>query len=227
MIEIHKLVRSKRKTLSLVVETNGFLTVRAPLRMKEADIRRFIEAKADWIKRKQARVRDEARAPRQYVDGEMFRYLGEEIPLRLVPAEGPRRGNQKSALVMEGVFKLTVSAQPKAKSVFTAWYRQQAWRVLTERVSYFARNHDFKPGKLRISSARTRWGSCSAKGTLSFTWRLVMAPLEVIDYVVVHELCHLKEMNHSESFWAQVEMILPDYKSCRKWLKNNAANLQL
>jgi predicted metal-dependent hydrolase len=221
MIEIHKLVRSKRRTLALVVETDGTLTVRAPLRMKEADIRRFIEAKMDWIKRKQARVRDEALALRhQYVDGETFWYLGEEIPLRLVP-------RQKSALVMDGVFKLAQSAQPEAESLFTAWYRQQARKVLTERVSHFARNHNLKPKKLRISSARTRWGSCSTKGTLSFTWRLVMAPPEVIDYVVVHELCHLREMNHSKSFWAQVEAILPDYKRRRSWLKKNGNSLRL
>ncbi|MBN1451926.1 MAG: M48 family metallopeptidase [Anaerolineales bacterium] len=220
MIEIHKLVRSKRRTLSLVVESDGTLTVRASLRMKEADIRRFIEAKADWIERKQARVRDEARAPRQYVDGETFWYLGKAIPLRLIP-------HQRPALVMGSVFKLAKSAQPGAESVFTAWYRQQARRVLTERVSYFARNHDLRPGKLRISSARTRWGSCSAKGTLSFTWRLVLAPPEVIDYVVVHELCHLKVMNHSEAFWAQVERILPDYHLRRKWLKKNGNSLRL
>jgi predicted metal-dependent hydrolase len=220
MIEIHKLVRSKRKTLSLIVETNGTLTVRAPLRMKESDIHRFIEAKQDWIKRKQAKVREEAVSPRRYVDGELFWYLGREIPLRII-SEG------KPALVMDGLFKLTKSAQPQAESVFTAWYKKQARRVLTERVEIFARTHDFEVGKIRISSARTRWGSCSSKETLSFTWRLVMAPLDVIDYVVVHELCHLKEMNHSKVFWAQVEAILPDYKIRRKWLKVNGAKLHL
>jgi predicted metal-dependent hydrolase len=220
MIEIHKLVRSKRKTLSLIVENDGTLTVRAPLRMKEADIRRFIEVKQDWIKQKQAKVLKDAVAPRQYVNGERFLYLGREIPLRIVP-------NGKPALVMVRVFKLTKSAQPQAESHFTAWYKKQARMVLTERVALFARNHDFEPEKLRISSARTRWGSCSAKGTLSFTWRLVMAPLDVIDYVVVHELCHLKEMNHSKAFWAQVRGILPDYRERRKWLKKYGAKLQL
>ena len=220
MIEIHRLVRSKRKTLALIVETDGTLTVRAPLRMKEADIWRFIENKNGWIKRKQAKVQNEALPPRQYVDGETFWYLGEEFPLRLVP-------HQKPALVMDKVFKLTQSAQPEAESVFTAWYRKQARTVLTERVSHFARAYNLKPKKLRISSARTRWGSCSAKGTLSFTWRLVMAPPDVIDYVVVHELCHLKEMNHSKTFWAQVESILPDYKRRRSWLKKYGGRLQV
>jgi len=128
---------------------------------------------------------------------------------------------------MDGFFKLTEAAQPNAESVFTAWYRKQARNVLTERVEFFARKHGFKIGKIRVSSARTRWGSCSSKDTLSFTWRLVMAPLEVIDYVVVHELCHLKEMNHSKAFWTRVERILPDYKVHRKWLKENGVKLSL
>jgi hypothetical protein len=128
---------------------------------------------------------------------------------------------------MDGSFKLTKSAHSKAESVFITWYRGQARMVLTERVDFFAREHAFKIGKIRISSARTRWGSCSSKDTLSFTWRLVMAPLDVIDYVVVHELCHLKEMNHSKAYWAQVEAILPDYKRRRKWLKDNGGKLRL
>ena len=213
MIEINKLVRSKRKTLSLIVETDGTLTVRAPLRMKETEIRQFIEAKKNWIKRKQFKAQEGAAAPHRYVDGETFWYLGQPIPLRII-------SDGKSALVMDGSFKLTKSAQPQAQSVFTTWYKKRARKVLTERVEFFARKHGFKVGKIRISSARTRWGSCSSKETLSFTWRLVMAPPDVIDYVVVHELCHLKEMNHSVAFWTQVESILPDYKQHRKWLKS-------
>jgi len=220
MIEIHKLVRSKRRTLSLIVETDGMLTVRAPLRMKEADIRQFIEEKKDWIKRKQAQALKDAPVPRQYLDGERFLYLGKEAPLRIVP-------DQKPALIMDKVFKLTKSAQPQAESVFEAWYKKQARMVLTERVKFFAQKYGFKVGKIRISSARTRWGSYSSKGTLSFTWRLVMAPLEIIDYVVLHELCHLKEMNHSRAFWERVETILPDYKRRRKWLKKNGGALRL
>ncbi len=220
MVEIHKLVRSKRKTLSLIVETDGTLTVRAPLWMREADIRRFVEAKAAWVKRKQAKARKEAVAPHQYVDDETFWYLGKKIPLRTIP-------NQKSALVLDGYFKLARSAQPRAEAVFEAWYKKQACAVLTGRVEFFAREYGFNVEKIRISSARTRWGSCSQKGTLSFTWRLVMAPTEVIDYVVVHELCHLKQMNHSKTFWEQVETILPAYRAYRKWLKKNGALLRL
>ena len=213
MIEIHRLVRSKRKTLALIVEADGSLTVRAPLRMKDADIR-------DWIKRKQAQVRKDAPRPREFVDGENFLFLGKGYPLRIIP-----RG--KPALVLDESFRLTNSAQAKAESVFTAWYKKQARKILTERVTYFAQAHDFRVKKIRISSARTRWGSCSTKGTLSFTWRLVMAPLEIIDYVVVHELCHLRVMNHSREFWALVEDLLPGYKARRAWLKKHGGILKL
>lgn len=220
MIEINKLVRSKRKTLALIVETDGSLTVRAPLRMKEVDIWHFIETKADWIKRKQAQVKKDVPTTHQYVDGERFWYLGKEVPLRIVPDIRP-------ALVMDKVFKLKNSALSQAESLFTKWYKKQARRVITERVEYFTQKHRFDVQKIRISSARTRWGSCSTKGTLSFTWRLVMAPLDVIDYVIVHELCHLKELNHSKTFWGKVESIMPDYKRRRSWLKKEGRKLQV
>jgi len=188
--------------------------------MKETDIWRFIEEKQDWINRKQAKAREEALPPRQFVDGEKFTFFGEEYPLRIVP-------DGKLALVLDEEFKLKKSAQPQARSVFENWYKRQARKVLSERIEYFARSHNFQPKKLRISSARTRWGSCSAKGTLSLTWRLVMAPPEVIDYVVVHELCHLKALNHSKVFWANVSAIIPEYKKLRKWLKDHGRLLKL
>jgi len=95
------------------------------------------------------------------------------------------------------------------------------------RVSYYAKKYGFEVKKIRISSARTRWGSCSTRGTLSFTWRLILAPQDVVDYVVVHELCHLRELNHSKNYWALVEEIMPDYKVRRAWLKKHGGTLKL
>ncbi len=217
----YKLVRSKRRTLAVVVERDGTLTVRAPLRMAEAEIRRFVEAKSDWIERKQAEAAKEAVVPHRFEDGERFPFLGKTLPLRLV-------SNRRPALAMDGErFCLSRSRQAEARALLVAWYRAQARKIITERVEYFARSHHFEPLKVRISSARTRWGSCSRKGTLSFSWRLVMAPPEVVDYVVVHELAHLREMNHSRAFWELVGAILPDYKQRRAWLKKNGFSLQL
>ncbi|GAB4504279.1 MAG: SprT family zinc-dependent metalloprotease [Anaerolineales bacterium] len=217
----YRLVRSKRRTLALVIERDGTLTVRAPLRMAEARVRHFIEARSDWIKRKQAEAAKEAPVPHQFVEGELFHFLGKTFPLRLVPDPAP-------ALVMDGdCFRLSRSRQPDGRALFTAWYRAQARTILTARLEHFACSQDVKPARLRISSARTRWGSCSRVGTLSFSWRLVMAPPQVVDYVIVHELAHLREMNHSRAFWALVEGMLPDYKQRRAWLRKNGHSLHL
>ncbi len=126
-----------------------------------------------------------------------------------------------------GHFLLEQRAQPRAEAAFTAWYKAQARALIEERVRRLAAQHGFSYRQVRMTSARTRWGSCSAKGTLCFTWRLVMAPPECIDYVVVHELAHLRVANHSPAFWREVEAILPDYKARRKWLRANGRLLNL
>jgi predicted metal-dependent hydrolase len=221
MPHIHRLIRSRRRSLALIVERDGSLTVRAPQHLSQAEIDHFVDRKSDWIARKQAQVAREAPPERRYEEGETFPYLGVEHPLRLV-------SRRKPALALEdGCFTLDRARVAEGQALFTEWYRRAARRHLEERVKHFSQLHGFRVGKLRISSARTRWGSCSKKGTLSFTWRLVMAPPEVVDYVVVHELCHLRELNHSKAFWALVASILPDYKVQRTWLKRHGERLRL
>jgi predicted metal-dependent hydrolase len=174
-----------------------------------------------WLDRKEtSRSKEKCPNPHRYVEGETLLYLGREIPLRLVP-------DQQPALILDGSFQLAKSARPQAVSVFEAWYKKHARTYLAERLEFFSRNYGFEMKRVRISSAHKRWGSCSAQGTLSFTWRLVKAPPEVIDYVVVHELCHLRELNHSRKFWALVESILPEYKISRMWLKQYGEKLSL
>ena len=215
-IPIDRLIRSRRKTIALIIQRDGTLTVRAPLRMAEAHIREFVESHADWIARSQAKVRAAAPPPaKQYAEGETFLYLGKAYPLTFVPAQRP-------ALKFDGsAFRLARSAQPKAEQAFVHWYKVQAAMLLLERVLLLSQKHGFHYQKIRISSARTRWGSCSSKGTLSFTYRLVMAPPEVVDYVVVHELVHTKIKNHSKTFWNRVRELMPEYKQHMAWLKKN------
>jgi len=220
-IQIDQFTRSRRRTIAIQVRPDGQVWVRAPLRTPEKLIREFVESKADWIGRKQAEAVQ--RAPlvvKHFRPGEGFLFLGQEYPLVLVEKQRP-------ALVFDQQFTLSRAALPRAGKTFEQWYRAQALRVLSERVRYYAARYGFKPGRVRISSARTRWGSCSSKGTLSFTWRLVMAPLEVIDYVVLHELVHLKVRNHSGTFWGGVAALMPEYKKHVAWLKKNGARLTL
>ena len=101
------------------------------------------------------------------------------------------------------------------------WYREQARKRIAWRTAYFARHMGVTYGRISIRAAKTRWGSCSAEGNLNFHWKLILMPPEILDYVVVHELAHRKEMNHSDRFWAEVERVLPDYRQRRAWLKEH------
>ncbi len=159
--------------------------------------------------------------PRQFVENEEFYYLGHLYPLMIV-----NQGRQTLEFD-EKTFRMSASLQPYAAQVFKEWYRVQANRLMTERVAYYAKKHGFQYKKVRVTSASTRWGSYSTSGTLSFPWRLVMAPIDKIDYVVVHELVHSRFQNHSKDFWNGVAAIMPDYKERRKWFKQNGSKLFL
>ena len=215
-IVVDKLVRTPRKTIALILQPDGSLIVRAPLRMPDARIRDFIETHADWVIKTRAKMKAATPVPaKRYQDGETFPYLGKDYPLKIVP-------RQRCRLDFDGSeFRLVKSALPKAKEAFIDWYKTQAARLLQERVACLAEATGFRCKRIRISSARTRWGSCSSTGTLSFTYRLIMAPLECVDYVAVHELVHTQVRNHSKTFWQRVGQILPDYKSRQAWLRKN------
>jgi len=216
MSPIPKIIRSNRKTIALVIQPNGDLLVRAPKRATKKQIDEMVAEHANWIAKKQAKAiaAQAAYAPHQFLGGESFSFLGENYSLQFVM-------NKKPIFDLNGNFHLAQSARGRAEQIFEKWYKQQARQIFTDRVEFYAGEYGFDFTKIRLSSARTRWGSCSAKGTISLTWKLVMAPIEIIDYVVVHELSHLREHNHSKKFWAQVGAILPDYKARRKWLKDN------
>jgi predicted metal-dependent hydrolase len=220
-IEINKLVRSKRRTIALIVERDGSLTVRAPKRAATVAIQSFILEKQEWIIRSRERMQGLVEAPKkEYKDGERFLFLGSEYELSMVKPQRP-------ALKFENGFTLGSTSQSKGGQIFIKWYKEQAYRIIMERVKLFSESYGFSPKQVKISSARTRWGSCSPDGTLNFTWRLVMAPLDVVDYVVVHELVHLRVKNHSSKFWKEVEKIMPEYKDRRKWLRIHGEALSL
>ena len=216
-IPVDQVIRSKRKTLALIVKPDGSLLVRAPLRAPNALIREFIDKNRGWIEKHQAKaLATLPLAPRGYLPGEMLLYLGTPYPLEIVEGHA-----SQEPLRLDGKFKLAASHQSESALVFERWYREQAKQIVPARVEYFARQYDFSYKKIGITSARTRWGSCSASGSLSFSWRLILAPLAVVDYVVVHELVHTVFHNHSKRFWHRVGTIMPDYQTHRRWLREN------
>lgn len=222
-MKIDKIIRTSRKTIALIVQRDGQLIIRAPKRATNAEIMRFAEEKAEWIRVKQAEAQARAAQakPKTYTPGESFLFLGEAYPL--VTSTSARA----SLALADRQFTLKAAALLQAEQLFLAWYKAQARKVFEERARLYAEQFHLSFNKLRISSARTRWGSCSTRGTISFTWRLVMAPLPVIDYVVVHELAHLVERNHSRHFWERVAAMMPDYQQKVRWLKENGHRCRL
>ncbi len=215
-IEIKRLIQSKRRSIALIIERDGSLVVRAPLKSSDQSIMEFVEQNRPWIEKKQSEALTHhlPEIP-HYQPGEVFFYLGEAYPLEVV-------NGQQQGLIWDGSFKLASSVQSDAEKLFQAWYRRQARKIIRKRVKFFAETYEFQFEKMRITSARTRWGSCSATGSLSFSWRLIAAPMEVIDYVVVHELVHTVFHNHSKRFWRKVGSILPNYADLKKWLNKNS-----
>ena len=220
-IEVNQIIRSKRKTLALIIKSDGSLIVRVPLRTPERTIKEFIEKNANWVHKKQAEALAALPpAPKQYTPGELFMYLGNAYPLEIVKG-------QRKPLILGEYFQLAQSAQGNARLAFERWYRAQARQILCERVNFYASQYDFQYKRIGITSARTRWGSCSANGALNFSWRLILAPMQAVDYVVIHELVHTVIHNHSRQFWAKVQKILPDFMEHRKWLRQHGQMLAL
>jgi predicted metal-dependent hydrolase len=222
VIAIDQIVRTRRRTLAIIVEDDGRLVVRAPLRTRDETINEFVKAKEKWILARQQKAWERARrfTPKQYVSGEEFLYLGDLYRLRI-------EDGQARPLVFNSGFHLSRAAAPRAEAVFERWYRRQALRVMSERVALYAGSNGLKFSRIRITSARKRWGSCGAGGNLSFAWRLVMAPLPIIDYVVLHELVHLQHRNHSRRYWSKLKSILPDYRAREDWLDEHGYLLRL
>ncbi len=221
-MEIKKVIRSKRKTISLQVSDNAALIVRAPFEVSDEIINRIILKHKNWIKRKRAEIqtRDRNFAKKEYVNGEGLLYLGNYCRLRLVE-------NQKIPLNFENGFFLSKEYLAHAKEIFIDWYREKAYEKISERVKWYAQKRGFKYNKINITNAQKRWGSCSCRNNLNFSWRLIMAPLPVVDYVIVHELVHLDEKNHSRAFCNKVKMLITDYKKHQEWLKRNGHLLRL
>ena len=176
----YQIIRSSRKTMSLEIKADGSVVVRAPLRLSEAKIQKFVEEKQEWILKNLEKIQ--------------------------------KRDAQK-----ENVQKLSALERQHLQN--------KACVVIPRRVAYYAEKLGVSYGKITLRQQKTRWGSCAANGNLNFNWLLILAPPEVLDYVVVHELCHRREMNHSQAFWKEVEKILPDYRERQKWLKDNGWRL--
>lgn len=226
----YELRRSRRKTIGITINPDGSVVVTAPLRLSQAKIMEALQHKAGWISKKLALVHDIAvRVPvRSYVSGEKFWYLGKGYPLNLTQTDEhiSRIKYADELFYIDLQCGLTEEQREQCiTELFQKWYKRAARIVIGKRMVYYAEILKVHPQGMKIKSQKSLWGSCTGKDIINFNWKLIMTPPEVIDYVVVHELCHLIERNHSSNFWNLVAGILPDYKQQKNWLKMNGATL--
>ncbi len=202
------------------MQPDGSLVVRAPHFLKDSRIQQFIDQKKGWIEKAAQKIKQRSEQLRfhRFEEGELFLYLGAEYPLHLAQ-------DMFGHFLFEDRFILAHKHRPKARRIIEKWYREEAFMIFTKRCRHYAGLMGVKYRSLSLSSAKSRWGCCTPHGTLRFCWRLVMAPMDIIDYVVVHELAHLRQLDHSAKFWELVSKTLPDHLTSQKWLKEKGATL--
>lgn len=220
-MKIDKLIRSHRKTIGLQITNDARLIVRAPYLTPENFIYKLIQRKESWIKEKQEyfKQRQNKIESKKFVPGEEFLFLGQSYPLIAVE-------DLPKAVVLDNTLMISKMVLANARDHLECWYKARALEHITQRAEYYAKISGLKYKTIRVNDAATRWGSCGYKDTLNFTWRLIMAPARVVDYVIIHELMHLKQKNHSRKFWAEVAKMMPDYKQDEQWLKRNGHMLK-
>lgn len=216
---------NRRKTADIRIE-DGMVSVVVPMHLPTDKINQLLTAKRRWIKEKLALQR-EASPPsaKQYVSGEAFSYLGRNYRLKV------ERGPYAPVRLIHGRLLVTLPHGTEyphmVRNALVRWYKRQAEQRLKEKVSRYAPMVGVEPAGVEIKSFKSRWGSCTARGKLEFNWRIMMAPHRMVDYVVIHELCHLLRHDHSPQFWKEVARVMPDYQQCREWLKNHPLTFSL
>ncbi len=227
-IEYQLLRSDQRKTADIVIERNGLISVRVPEYLSEEQADAIVEHKRLWIYRNLAEWRDlnAARVVREWVNGEGFLYLGSAYRLLLVQEQ------DEPLKLKEGRFRLQrkiveAGGEDAAKRVFEKFYSEKAMERIRKSVAYFAPKVGVNPVSVEVREIGYRWATCTPDGRLSFHWKCMMASPKVIDYIVVHELCHLHHLDHTDAFWNEVDKVMPDYAERKSWLRENGSALDI
>ena len=214
----NKIIRSKRKTLSLTINENAELIIRAPKRLSIEKIQDFINEKENWINRKKRLIENQIKDVTS--NHNKLLYLGNLFPINV-------QQNASKELFFTGEEFIANSIEPDSLSLsIKKWYKNKFKEIALPRVAYFANKHNLMVNQVRIKNQKTMWGSCSSKNNINLNYLLLMAPMGVIDYVIVHELVHTIHRNHSTDFWDSVESIMPEFQEHKRWLKKNGYKLR-
>lgn len=205
--------RSKRKTLSLTVLKNGNVIVKAPINMSDEIINNFVEAKQSWIREKLSSIKETQNKFEDVISGGKIMIYGNKYSVLKADIKQIQTSDKFELFVP---VKFNKEKQTKA---IILWFKKLAKKVLAERLSFVEKRINLKSTSFKIGDSRGRWGSCNSYGNIILNYRVVMLPPAIIDYVIVHELCHLLELNHSKRFWQNVGKFLPNYEIQRKNIK--------
>ena len=214
-----EIIRSNRKTLSISVDAFGRLIVRAPKRCNDERIFAFIKEKEDWILRKKAEMEGAGiRLPSENLHGYKLPLLDEEYEICLVKQDRISLDTEQKQLYLP---------EKNAQKRLIQWCKDNAKRILTQTSEKYAVQMGVAYQKITITSARSRWGCCTADNRIRYSYRLIFTPKRIVEYVTVHELAHILHKNHSPAFWTEVEKHIPDWKARRKWLRTHGGLMEL
>lgn len=230
-----EIIRSSRKTISIIVNADQELVVRSPKRTSIKNIKNLLKEKENWILEKLAKMSKIKNPPKdkEFIRGDTLFYLGREcklIPITEANIESLEIELVEEKLIIRFPVKLEDNKEKRKIEIrqkLIGWYRSQARIKINELINIHKKYLDVEPNKIVIKKQKKRWGSCSSKKNLNFNWKIIMAPLKVIEYLVVHELVHLIHPNHSKDFWQTVAKIIPDYEKKKEWLRINGRLLTI
>lgn len=224
-----EIVRTNRRRSASIRVDNGQVKIIIPKGLSDEGLKRLIQKKTPWIHQK---LREFSKITpmktKEYVTGESFTYLGKNYRLKLTGNDSGEVRLRGGRLVL-GVDKSLSEGDRVVfvKAALERWYLSHAEKRLREKTARYAKILGVKPQYLKVRDYKSRWGSCSSRGGISYNWRIIMAPHQIVDYVVVHELCHILHHNHSAVYWRAVERVIPDYRVCREWLRVNGVGLAI
>lgn len=209
--------KSERKTLSLILERNNDIVIKAPLEATSEKVEDFFMRKQIWIYTKLEEKKCLIHCPekKDFVNWEWFYYLWRMYKLHIVETEDFKLRFYKNR------FELNSKYIDSGKEIFTDWYKHRFNEKILPRVKMIALNHWFEYTSISVKDLKNKWGSCTPDNKLNFHWKIILAPVSVIEYIIIHELCHIKEKNHSPKFWDLVARYMPKYENHKEWLKRN------
>ncbi|KNF09270.1 protein of unknown function DUF45 [Gottschalkia purinilytica] len=218
------IIYRKRKTIKISIESEDSITVISPPWVNKKRIMEIVELNSEGIYNEIEKLKELGFKHKNIEERTTILYLGREYRFKITFNE---KIKQRHIELTDNIFCVYTNTQEQEKIVQTikTWYIENGIGIIIERINYYKQYIDVSPQKIKLKEQKKRWGTCTSKGNLLFNWRIIMAPIDIIDYIVVHEMCHLIHFNHSKNFWNLVESIIPDYRERKEWLKINGLKL--